>query len=163
MKPKMHGAAKSSEYAAGSLLTVADLPVTEIAAILAANVVSYHRLFGADEDRTLALSAGTCTGQRSRWWSVDRAPLHDVGQIELTDLHGPQPGLDQKAHQGLFTESRQARHGRAGDTTLRGAFQREEVISPHAGLDALGEPDPADLHEVVDDAALSTEGTIANP
>jgi aspartate carbamoyltransferase catalytic subunit len=36
MKPKMHGAAKSSEYAAGSLLTVVDLPVTEIAAILAA-------------------------------------------------------------------------------------------------------------------------------
>jgi aspartate carbamoyltransferase catalytic subunit len=35
MKPKMHGVAKDSEYAAGSLLTVANLPVTEIAAILA--------------------------------------------------------------------------------------------------------------------------------
>jgi aspartate carbamoyltransferase catalytic subunit len=32
----MHGAAKSSGYATGSLLTVADLPVTEIATILAA-------------------------------------------------------------------------------------------------------------------------------
>jgi aspartate carbamoyltransferase catalytic subunit len=32
----MHGVAKSSGYAAGSLLTVTDLPVTEVAAILAA-------------------------------------------------------------------------------------------------------------------------------
>ena len=36
MKPRMHGAAKSSGYAAGSLLTVTDLTVVEIAAILAA-------------------------------------------------------------------------------------------------------------------------------
>jgi aspartate carbamoyltransferase catalytic subunit len=36
MKPKMHVAVKNKEYAAGSLLTVADLPVAEVAAILAA-------------------------------------------------------------------------------------------------------------------------------
>jgi aspartate carbamoyltransferase catalytic subunit len=36
MKPKMHGAVKSTGYAAGSLLTVADLTVVEVAAILAA-------------------------------------------------------------------------------------------------------------------------------
>jgi aspartate carbamoyltransferase catalytic subunit len=35
MKSSMHSAEKSSEYAAGSLLTVTDLPVVEVAAILA--------------------------------------------------------------------------------------------------------------------------------
>jgi aspartate carbamoyltransferase catalytic subunit len=53
MKPKMHGAAKSSEYAAGSLLTVADLPVTEIAAILAATD-RIERMDGLERSRMLA-------------------------------------------------------------------------------------------------------------
>jgi aspartate carbamoyltransferase catalytic subunit len=53
MKPSMHGAAKSSEYAAGSLLTVADLPVTEIAAILAATD-RIERMASVDRSRILA-------------------------------------------------------------------------------------------------------------
>src|ERR1700753_732759 len=53
MKPKRHGAAKPSEYAAGSLLTVADLPVTEIAAILAATD-RIERMAGGERARILA-------------------------------------------------------------------------------------------------------------
>jgi aspartate carbamoyltransferase catalytic subunit len=53
MKPKMHGVAKSSEYAAGSLLTVADLPVTEIAAILAATD-RIERMASPERSRMLA-------------------------------------------------------------------------------------------------------------
>jgi aspartate carbamoyltransferase catalytic subunit len=53
MKPKMHGVAKSSEYAAGSLLTVADLPVTEIAAILTATD-QIERMNGLERSRMLA-------------------------------------------------------------------------------------------------------------
>lgn len=53
MKPKMHGAAKSLEYAAGSLLTVADLPVTEIAAILVATD-RIERMTSPERSRILA-------------------------------------------------------------------------------------------------------------
>jgi aspartate carbamoyltransferase catalytic subunit len=53
MKPKMHGVVKSSDYAAGSLLTVADLPVTEIAAILAATD-RIERMAGLERSRMLA-------------------------------------------------------------------------------------------------------------
>jgi len=53
MKPKVHDAAKSSEYAAGSLLTVADLPVTEIAAILAVTD-RIERMASAERSRMLA-------------------------------------------------------------------------------------------------------------
>ena len=49
----MHGAAKSSEYAAGSLLTVAHLTVAEIAAILAATD-RIERMASADRTRLLA-------------------------------------------------------------------------------------------------------------
>jgi aspartate carbamoyltransferase catalytic subunit len=49
----MHGVAKSGGYAAGSLLTVADLPVTEIAAILAATD-RIERMTGPDRVRILA-------------------------------------------------------------------------------------------------------------
>jgi aspartate carbamoyltransferase catalytic subunit len=49
----MHGAAKTSRYAAGSLLTVTDLAVTEIAAILAATD-RLERMTGADRARILA-------------------------------------------------------------------------------------------------------------
>jgi aspartate carbamoyltransferase catalytic subunit len=53
MKPSMHGVAKSSGIAAGSLLTVADLPVTEVAAILAATD-RIERMAGAERARMLA-------------------------------------------------------------------------------------------------------------
>ena len=49
----MHGAAKSSEYAPGSLLTVADLPVTEIATILGATD-RIERMAGEERSRMLA-------------------------------------------------------------------------------------------------------------
>ena len=49
----MHGAEKSSRYAAGSLLTVADLTVTEVAEILAATD-RLERMTGADRARILA-------------------------------------------------------------------------------------------------------------
>jgi aspartate carbamoyltransferase catalytic subunit len=49
----MHGAVKSSGYAAGSLLTVADLTVVEVAAILAATD-RLERMAGADRARMLA-------------------------------------------------------------------------------------------------------------
>jgi aspartate carbamoyltransferase catalytic subunit len=53
MKPKMHVAAKAQVYAAGSLLTVADLPVTEVAAILAATD-RIEQMAGPDRARMLA-------------------------------------------------------------------------------------------------------------
>jgi len=53
MKSKMHGAVKSTGYAAGSLLTVADLPVAEVAAILAATD-RIERMASADRARMLA-------------------------------------------------------------------------------------------------------------
>src|ERR1700734_2892513 len=53
MKPSMHGVAKSSGIAAGSLLTVADLPVTEVAAILAATD-RMERMAGAERAQMLA-------------------------------------------------------------------------------------------------------------
>ncbi len=53
MKPSMHGAAKSSEYAAGSLLTVADLTVVDVAAILAATD-RIERMAIAERSRILA-------------------------------------------------------------------------------------------------------------
>jgi aspartate carbamoyltransferase catalytic subunit len=53
MIPMMHGVAKSSRYAAGSLLTVTDLAVTEVAAILAATD-RLERMTGADRARILA-------------------------------------------------------------------------------------------------------------
>src|ERR1700735_3370259 len=53
MKPSMHGVAKSSWIAAGSLLTVADLPVTEVAAILAATD-RMERMAGAERAQMLA-------------------------------------------------------------------------------------------------------------
>ena len=53
MKPSMHGVAKSSWIAAGSLLTVADLPVTEVAAILAATD-RIDRMAAAERARMLA-------------------------------------------------------------------------------------------------------------
>jgi aspartate carbamoyltransferase catalytic subunit len=53
MKPKMHVAAKTTEYAAGSLLTVADLPVVEVAAILAATD-RIERMARPDRARMLA-------------------------------------------------------------------------------------------------------------
>jgi aspartate carbamoyltransferase catalytic subunit len=53
MKPKMHVAVKTTEYAAGSLLTVADLPVTEVAAILAATD-RIERMTNPDRARMLA-------------------------------------------------------------------------------------------------------------
>src|SRR5580692_5949101 len=53
MKPSMHGVAKSSGYAAGSLLTVADLPVAEIAAILA-ETDRIERMAAEDRVRMLA-------------------------------------------------------------------------------------------------------------
>src|SRR5258707_14814493 len=46
-------AMKASRYAAGSLLTVADLPVAEVAAILAATD-RIERMSGADRARMLA-------------------------------------------------------------------------------------------------------------
>ena len=49
----MHGVAKSSGIAAGSLLTVADLPVTEVAAILAATD-RMERMAGAERAQMLA-------------------------------------------------------------------------------------------------------------
>lgn len=49
----MHGVAKSGGYASGSLLTVADLSVTEVAAILAATD-RIERMEGADRARMLA-------------------------------------------------------------------------------------------------------------
>jgi len=49
----MHGAVKSSRYAAGSLLTVSDLPVVEVAAILAATD-RIERMSDADRARMLA-------------------------------------------------------------------------------------------------------------
>jgi aspartate carbamoyltransferase catalytic subunit len=53
MKPTMHDAVKSSGYAAGSLLTVADLPVVEVAAILAATD-RMERMASADRGKILA-------------------------------------------------------------------------------------------------------------
>jgi len=53
MKPKMLGVTKSSGYAAGSLLTVADLPVTEIATILAATD-RIERMASPERSRMLA-------------------------------------------------------------------------------------------------------------
>jgi aspartate carbamoyltransferase catalytic subunit len=52
MKPSMHGVAKSSGIAAGSLLTVADLTVTEVAAILAATD-RIERMADAERSRML--------------------------------------------------------------------------------------------------------------
>ena len=49
----MHGVVKSSEYAAGSLLTVADLTVVEVASILAATD-RIERMASADRARMLA-------------------------------------------------------------------------------------------------------------
>jgi aspartate carbamoyltransferase catalytic subunit len=54
MKPSMHGSVKSSVYAAGSLLTVTDLPVTEVAAILAAT----DRIEGMDSAVRSRMLAG---------------------------------------------------------------------------------------------------------
>jgi aspartate carbamoyltransferase catalytic subunit len=53
MKPKVHDAVKAQGYAAGSLLTVADLPVVEVAAILAATD-RIERMDGGDRARMLA-------------------------------------------------------------------------------------------------------------
>jgi aspartate carbamoyltransferase catalytic subunit len=53
MKSKMHGAVKATGYAAGSLLTVADLPVAEVAAILAATD-RIEQMDGGDRARMLA-------------------------------------------------------------------------------------------------------------
>src|SRR5271170_7809729 len=53
MTPSMHGAVKSAGYAAGSLLTVADLPVVEVAAILAATD-RFEQMASADRARILA-------------------------------------------------------------------------------------------------------------
>jgi aspartate carbamoyltransferase catalytic subunit len=53
MMPKVHGAGKRSKIAAGSLLTVMDLPMTEVAAILAATD-RLERMGGADRARLLA-------------------------------------------------------------------------------------------------------------
>jgi aspartate carbamoyltransferase catalytic subunit len=53
MIPMMHDAVKTSRYASGSLLTVADLAVTEIAAILAATD-RLERMTGEDRARILA-------------------------------------------------------------------------------------------------------------
>src|ERR1700677_2267323 len=53
MKPSMHGVAKRSGIAAGSLLTVADLPVTEVAAILA-ETARVERMAGAERAQMLA-------------------------------------------------------------------------------------------------------------
>ncbi len=52
MMPKVHGAAKRSKIAAGSLLTVMDLPLAEVAAILAATD-RLERMGGADRARLL--------------------------------------------------------------------------------------------------------------
>src|SRR5580704_14708933 len=53
MMPSIHGAVKSSGYAAGSLLTVADLTVVEVATILAATD-RLERMADADRARMLA-------------------------------------------------------------------------------------------------------------
>src|SRR5271170_3552441 len=53
MTPSMHGAVKSAGYAAGSLLTVANLPVEEVAAILAATD-RLERMASAERARILA-------------------------------------------------------------------------------------------------------------
>jgi aspartate carbamoyltransferase catalytic subunit len=53
MMPSMHGAVKSSGYAAGSLLTVTDLTVVEVAAILAATD-RIERMSDADRAQMLA-------------------------------------------------------------------------------------------------------------
>jgi len=53
MKPSMHGVVKSSEYAAGSLLTVADLTVVEVAAILSATD-RIEQMTSTDRARLLA-------------------------------------------------------------------------------------------------------------
>jgi aspartate carbamoyltransferase catalytic subunit len=53
MMHSMHGAVKTTEYAAGSLLTVADLSVVEVAAILAATD-RIERMDGGDRARMLA-------------------------------------------------------------------------------------------------------------
>src|ERR1700733_8048411 len=52
MKPTMHDAVKKSEYAAGSLLTVTDLSVVDVAGILAATD-RIERMAGADRARIL--------------------------------------------------------------------------------------------------------------
>src|SRR5271156_281378 len=53
MKSSMHSAVKSSGYAAGSLLTVTDLPVVEVAAILA-ETDRLERMDTAERARILA-------------------------------------------------------------------------------------------------------------
>ena len=53
MKSKMHSAVKATGYAAGSLLTVTDLPVAEVAAILAATD-RIEQMDGGDRARMLA-------------------------------------------------------------------------------------------------------------
>ena len=53
MKPTMHGAVESSGYAAGSLLTVTDLSVAEVAAILAATD-RMERVAATDRAKILA-------------------------------------------------------------------------------------------------------------
>jgi len=53
MTPSVHSAVKSAGYAAGSLLTVADLPVVEVAAILAATD-RFEQMVSTDRARTLA-------------------------------------------------------------------------------------------------------------
>src|SRR5271168_5023178 len=53
MMPSMHGAAKSSGYAAGSLLTVTDLSVVDVAAIFAATD-RIGRMASSDRARMLA-------------------------------------------------------------------------------------------------------------
>jgi aspartate carbamoyltransferase catalytic subunit len=53
MTPSVHSAVESAGYAAGSLLTVADLPVVEVAAILAATD-RFEQMVSADRARTLA-------------------------------------------------------------------------------------------------------------
>jgi aspartate carbamoyltransferase catalytic subunit len=53
MTPSMHGAVESTGYAAGSLLTVTDLPVVEVAAILAATD-RFEQMASADRARILA-------------------------------------------------------------------------------------------------------------
>jgi aspartate carbamoyltransferase catalytic subunit len=52
MTPSVHSAVKSAGYAAGSLLTVADLPVVEVAAILAATD-RFEQMVSTDRARTL--------------------------------------------------------------------------------------------------------------
>ena len=53
MKPKVHDAVRTTGYAAGSLLTVTDLPVVEVAAILA-ETDRIEQMTSPDRSRMLA-------------------------------------------------------------------------------------------------------------